>query len=418
MPRYIAKRFRFQNGEHHSVLKGPDGLPVHAVTLFLQRWRRRGRAANTIQAVCQCLALLYRELDATPRVDILARLRGGEFLTASELARLADVAQYAMDDLSHEDEHETGKQVVNLKSVRMRRSKGSKEVTPVGKANQANRMRYMAEYLEFLAGYYGAGLSRSARQHLTLETTEALKAFRAQVPKVSKRARQGDREGLSQEHQDRVMAVVDPESPDNPWQRGFVRKRNRVIVMVLLATGMRTGELLGLQRGDLKAQLSQLVVLRRADALADPRPTPVNTKTNDRELELRPAIMKALVDHINEDRQRIRGARKFPQVFVAQDGKPLSQRSIGKIFQQLRAACPGLPVTLTSHVMRHTWNERFSEESDRLGLSEVEEMRARNEQQGWSENSQSSRDYTRRHTRQKGRAVALKLQEKLDGPND
>ena len=70
MPRYVAKRFRFQNGEHHSVLKGPDGLPVHAVTLFLQKCRRGGRAANTIHAVCQCLALLHRELDAKPRVDI------------------------------------------------------------------------------------------------------------------------------------------------------------------------------------------------------------------------------------------------------------------------------------------------------------------------------------------------------------
>ncbi|MFN4267094.1 MAG: hypothetical protein ACK4F8_15260 [Aquabacterium sp.] len=71
MPRYVAKRFRFQNGEHHSVLKGPDGLPVHAVTLFLQKFRKRGRAANTIHAVCQCLALLYRELDANLRVDIV-----------------------------------------------------------------------------------------------------------------------------------------------------------------------------------------------------------------------------------------------------------------------------------------------------------------------------------------------------------
>ncbi|WP_374592627.1 tyrosine-type recombinase/integrase [Aquabacterium sp.] len=418
MPRYIAKRVRFQNGEHYSVLKGPDGLPVHAVTLFLQKWRRRGRAANTIQTVCQCLALLYRELDASPRVDLLARLRAGEFLTPAELNRLADAAQYAMDDLSHADENEAGKQVVSLKSVRMRRSKPSKEAAPVGKANHANRMRYMANYLEFVASYYAAELSGPARQRLLLDSTEALKGFRAQIPKVSKRVQQGAREGLSQEDQDRLLSVVHPDSPDNPWQRGFVRKRNWVIVMLMLATGMRSGEALGLQIGDLNAQLSRLGVLRRADAPEDPRPTPVNSKTNARELELRPAIMKALLSHIGEERHAIRAARRFPQVFVAQDGAPLSIRSIGKLFQQLRAACPGLPVTLTSHVLRHTWNERFSEQADRMGLSEVEEMRARNEQQGWSENSQSSRDYTRRHTRRKGREVALKLQEKLDAPND
>lgn len=414
MPRYIAKRFRFQNGEHHSVLKGPDGLPVQAVTLFLQKFRYRGRAANTIHAVCQCLALLYRELDTPPRVDLLGRLRHGQFLTRHELARLAEVAQYPMKVLADKDEQEVTTQVVNLKSVRMRRKKSAQEVEAVGKANHANRMRYMADYLGFLADYFAAGLPQQQCQQLKLESAQALQIFKAHIPKVSKRAQLNAREGLSREDQERLLRVVHPESPDNPWERGFVRHRNWVIVMLLLATGMRSGELLGLQIGDLNQQLSKLGVLRRADASLDPRRTPVATKTNDRELELRPGIMKELMAHINQERHRIRAARRHPQVFVAQDGKPLSTRSIGKIFQQLRAACPGLPVTLTSHVMRHTWNERFSEQADEMGTSEVDEMRARNEQQGWTENSQSALNYTRRHTRLKGRAIALKLQEDLD----
>lgn len=246
MPRYVARRFRFQNGEHHSVLKGPDGLPVHAVTLFLQKFRKRGRAANTIHAVCQCLALLHRELDTNPRVDILERLRNGQFLTMSELARLADVAQYPMKALAHEDEHEATPQVVNLKSVRMRRSRAADEVSAVGKANHANRMRYMADYLGFLASYYADGLPRQQRQQLNLESAEALKTFKAQIPKVTKRAQMDAREGLSKEDQDRLLQIVHPASPDNPWERGFVRRRNWVIVMLLLATGMRSGELLGL----------------------------------------------------------------------------------------------------------------------------------------------------------------------------
>lgn len=258
MPRYVAKRFRFQNGEHHSVLKGPDGLPVHAVTVFLQNFRRRGSQANTIHAVCQCLALLHRELDAKPRVDLLGRLRSGQFLTMSELARLADVAQYPMKALAHEDEPEAIPQVVSLKSVRMRRSNAAAEVKPVGKANHANRMRYMADYLGFLASYYAAGLPRQQRQQLNLESAEALKTFKAQIPKVTKRAQMDAREGLSREDQDRLLRVVHPESPDNPWERGFVRHRNWMIVMLLLATGMRSGELLGLQIGDITQQLSKM----------------------------------------------------------------------------------------------------------------------------------------------------------------
>ena len=47
-----------------SVLQRVNGLPVHEATLFLDRLRTRGRAANTIHFVCSTLALVHRELDA------------------------------------------------------------------------------------------------------------------------------------------------------------------------------------------------------------------------------------------------------------------------------------------------------------------------------------------------------------------
>jgi integrase len=71
-------------------------------------------------------------------------------------------------------------------------------------------------------------------------------------------------------------------------------------------------------------------------------------------------------------------------------------------------------MTLTSHVMRHTWNERFSEQAEAMGLSESAEEKARNTQQGWSDNSKMAATYTRRHTAKKGREISLKLQERLD----
>jgi integrase len=297
----------------------------------------------------------------------------------------------------------------------MRRKVTAPDVKPVEAANMANRIRYMAAYLDFLATYFIAILPAPEKDRLTLDSANALKAFRAQIPKVSKRAKLGAREGLSKEDQDRLVEIVDPLSPNNPWERGFVRQRNKLIVVLLLATGMRRGELLGLQIGDLDQRNPKLRIIRRADASEDPRRIQPNTKTNDRELELLPGIMKQVWDYIRA-RQKIKAARKYPQLIVADDGQPLSPKSIDKIFVQLRGACPGLPVKLTSHVMRHTWNERFSEEAEKQDLPEVAEERARNEQQGWADGSQSGAVYTRRHTTRKGRKVTLKLQEDLDVP--
>lgn len=416
MTKFVAKRVLFRNGERHSVLSRPGGLLVHEATLYLARYRKRGRAANTIHTVCMTLALLYRELD-TADIDLLPRLRQGQFLTVQEVNRLVDATQYWLADLSDEDADERrGSNVIDIKRIRIRRTSAVQASKSVSAATQATRLRYMADYLGFLTTYMGAALSVSLRKELAFESDRALEALRAQIPPVSKRAKLGAREGLSKEDQDRLLKVIDPDSPENPWERGFVRQRNWLIVVLLLATGMRRGELLGLQIRDLDQRLPKLRIIRRADTAEDPRRIQPNTKTNDREVELRPAIMRAVWSYISHHRKKIKAARKYPQLIVADEGQPLSLKSIDKIFVQIRAACPGLPVTLTSHVMRHTWNERFSEQAELLGLTDAVEERARNEQQGWADNSESAATYTRRHATRKGRELSLKLQEQLDVP--
>ncbi|WP_232434890.1 site-specific integrase [Burkholderia ubonensis] len=412
-PEYVAKRIRFRNGERHSVLQIRNGLPVHEVTLYLDKYRKKGRAANTIHFVCLTLALLYRELDRA-KVDLLGRLAKGQFLDIPELNRLASAAQFRVDDLDEEVADNGTPNVINLRRVRLRRKGGEAERNAVDVATQASRLRYMADYLAFLSDYVGSSLPASERETLKAESKHALIAFRANIPEVSKRAKLNARVGLTHDEEDRLMAIVHPDSPDNPWERRFVRRRNWLIVVLLLATGMRRGELLGLQIGDLHSNQPKLRIIRRADAAEDLRRIQPNTKTYDREIELKPAIMKRLWNFINTERRAIKAARKIPQIFVSDEGEALSPSSIDKLFAQLRTVCPGLSVRMTSHVMRHTWNDRFSEQAEALGLSDAVEEKARNEQQGWSDNSAMAATYTRRHTARKGRQVALKLQERLD----
>jgi hypothetical protein len=156
MTTFIAKRIKFRNGERCSVFSRPGGLPVHEATLYLARYRKRGRAANTIHGVCRVLALLYREL-AKAGIDLLDRLRQGQFLTLPELNRLADAAQYRLDELSYKD---VGKlcslNVIDIKRIRMRREAAVREeAKAVGVADQASRLRYMADYLVQRAGPNG-----------------------------------------------------------------------------------------------------------------------------------------------------------------------------------------------------------------------------------------------------------------------
>lgn len=411
MKKFIAQRIVFKNGERLSLLTGTDGLPVHEVTLYLETFRNNGRAANTIHFACQCLSLLYRELYLA-RIDLLERLQQGEFLTSPELGRLNSAARYRQDDLE-EDVLGDRKNVISLRRIGMRHRKQNVERQAINAHMYASRLRYIANYLEYISNYIAATLPRSKRTELVADATYTLKAFRAEIPKISKRNQLDSRIGLSVEEQDRLVAIVHPDSPDNPWVHGFVRRRNWLIVVLLLASGMRRGELLGLQIGDLHPGQPKLKILRRADSADDKRINQPNTKTYDREIELATAVMRVL-QHYLKERRHIKAARSIPQVIVSEDGNALSMQSVDKLFKELRAAIPGLPVRLTSHVLRHTWNERFSEQADSMNLSEVAEQRARNNQQGWSENSKMAATYTRRYTERKGRELVLKLQEKMD----
>ncbi len=413
--RYVAKRLRFQNGERCSVLIGPNGLPVHAVTLYLNKYRRRGRAANTIHQVCNALALAHRELSRAG-IDLFQRLKDGRFLSALEVSRLVDAAQYRVEDLPGRRAVKNSVGVIDIKSVRARRKATFAPATPkaVDAGTQGTRLRYIARYFEFLVTYFAATHPENWSPEFRAECHDRLAEMKAQVPRAPRQSKIDARKGLTEEARKQLLALVHPDSETNPWKGKFVRVRNWLILVLLLALGLRRGELLGLQIKDLHPNQPKLKVVRRADAIEDPRTVQPNAKTNERELELRPAIMQSVWSYIRRHRQRIKGARKHPQLVVADDGSPLSIQSIDKMFLQIRRACPSLPRKLSSHVLRHTWNDGFSEQAELLNLSDSVEQRARNEQQGWSDNSKTAAIYTRRHATKKGRELSLRLQEKLD----
>lgn len=412
MKQFYVKRIRFRNGERMSLVVGDDGIPVHEIVLFLGRFRTRGLASNTVHGACKALLMLYRDLEVK-RIDLWGRLRQGRFLTLPEVDGIVAAAQYRLDE-SLDDEHgPAGNAVVNINTVRMRHQTVVREVQGIARGTMANRLRYIRSFLDFLVEYAKPDLSKELQQQLKEQADSALKALQGQIPRVPKRSSLGAREGLSKEDAERVLAVVHPDSPQNPWKRGFVRHRNWIIVMILLATGMRRGELAGMKVGDMQKLISALRITRRADDPDDHRRVEENSKTQAREVQLRPGIMRLLDNYVRE-RRKIPQARKIAQLIVSDEGTALTGDAIGKIIRQLRAACPGLPVRLTSHVFRHTWNERFSEEAEKMGLSDQEEQMARNVQQGWKDDSKTGADYTRRHTRLKGQQISLKLQEDLD----
>jgi integrase len=415
MTAYFVRRIRFRNGERTSLLLNrATGSPVHEVALYVgTSLRATGRAAATIHQALRALALLYNELHRAD-VSLMTRLAAGRFLTLQEIIRISEAARYRIDREAEDTPEVTkNRKVVSLEKIRLSH-RAAKEEPSLDAATTATRLGQIQQFLTFAVDYVASQKPPEEADALKAQAHIGLCAIKARVPRVANRSQVGARQGIDEETEQLLLDVIRPGSPNNPWKSAFVQKRNALIIKLELATGMRRGELLGLRISDLNKHKPLILIARRADAQQDTRIDQPSTKTYDREIEVTPSIMQELWRFINEDRRAIKAARKHEYIIVSDEGAPLTLDSVNKIFRQLRKACPLLPKTLTSHVLRHTWNDRFSEIADEMGLSPEIEQKARANQQGWSETSDTAGTYNRRHTQKAARKATLQLQEDLE----
>ncbi|WP_172980246.1 site-specific integrase [Tardiphaga sp. P9-11] len=220
-------------------------------------------------------------------------------------------------------------------------------------------------------------------------------------------------EGLSKEAVERLRQVIDPNHPENPFTSA-VRFRNYVIVRLLLELGMRRGELLGIKLGDCAINSASTITLhRRPDDPEDPRPYKPATKTLPRKLRLSGELAELLYDLIMRDRREIPGVHRHPFLIVSnQDGAAMSLSNINKILTDIRTRVPGLPVELSPHLLRHTWNDEFSEEMDRKKVTPEMELKYRMYLMGWR-SEDTAAIYLRRTVRRRANEVLAEMHGKL-----
>ena len=158
------------------------------------------------------------------------------------------------------------------------------------------------------------------------------------------------------------------------------------------------------------------MVRRRADDPSDRRPEQPNAKTRDRILRFDEETARAIETYLKY-RGQIRGARTHGFLIVAaRTGVELSPSGYKKIFRTLREKVVGLPADLVSYLLRHTFNDLFSELADKKKLPESKEVKARNYANGWSEGSRTAQTYTRRFTRREATKFSLELQAQIIVP--
>ena len=421
MPLLRLEIVHCENGERFPILKGlKDGMPLFAPTVYSVSMRRSSNlSASTLVSDLRSIMHLYAWAEQQG-IDIDRRFEDGEFLNLQGIESVSSAVHQPYRELVTEASHLIVEQQRKLRNniFQMRRpcSKGPKRVkgTVAG-----NRLRSIRDYLDWLARQKIGRVAASSEKYLPLETArgEMYQLITARLPAEHDRSSIGQREGLSKTEEARLLEIIDPGSQENPWRSPDVRFRNYLLISILLRLGIRRGEALVIRTTDVNLQKNEVLIRRAPDNPDDPRRYLPNTKTRDRILPLDEELAQLVRDYILKERRKIKAARRHTFLFTSTKGTPLSLAAVSAMFSTLRKRVSGLPANLTPHTLRHTWNDRFSEDMDRNKVREEDEIQQRNYLMGWSETSKTASIYTRRHTRRRAREASLRLQQKWRKPD-
>lgn len=416
---YVVKMTMFQTGERLPVLCDRlTGLPLFDPTLFsLTQLRGRNRSTATIQQALRSIMVLYLMLDRLG-IDLKKRLGEGQLLDLGEIEELVRACRLSLKSnlqFLHRNADLTATKLIKIEPIgaRTRNHAAGEEVDA---STAAIRVHYCRDYLDWCVTNQLLKIRHSNELYLSLQRTAGvvIKALEERVSQRTRRSVVYKRQGLGEAALERLMAVIVPSSPDNPWKGQHARERNYVVINWLLSLGIRRGELLGVRISDINFQSNEVLIARRADDQNDPRRFQPNTKTNDRLLALDENLTALTQRYILFARKKIKGACHHKYLFVANgSGAPLTLSAINKIFTTLRMKCPDLPESLSPHVLRHTWNDQFSALIDSQRISPEVEQKIRSRLMGWSETSGTAAIYTRRHIQKKAVDVSLNLQRQL-----
>lgn len=415
---YRVKTLMLTSGERLPVLLDREGQPMFNPTIFaLTEVRGQNLSSNTIGIVLRSVMTFHLFLDSR-HIDVDTRFANGELLTLSEVEDLSRFCRLPLTALVLEPDasENTSEKVMSLEQARMR-VQMPKHLPPQVDPNvAASRLRYIRMYLQWLINerLSRQGWEPAVAARFADVTRRVIDAINARVPNKSGRNTLKLREGLSEEDMAELLRVIDPRSPDNPWQDEHTRYRNALLINWLLYLGLRIGEALGVQTTDLDSHNGEVTIHRRADDINDPRRYQPQTKTRARVLEMNAALKAQTQAYILHHRRQLPQAKKHCFLFVASHtGRPMTLAAVGKLFHELRAKSPSLPKILSAHVLRHTWNDMFSKKMDDMGVTPEVEQHSRSYLMGWSPTSGTAADYTRRHVRNKAKQVSLELQNQL-----
>jgi len=404
--KFQTQSFVMQSGERYSLLFDKTaGAPLFYPNLFITtQVRNKSNSVAAMESALSGINVLLSFCDEH-RIDLTDRFLKREFFSFGEMDAIRDYCQLDFGRWGIEPTDKV--RSINSKVIQ-------KPSRKTGLASEYIRLSHISKYVEWLATIL---LEAAVDRKTSIDIAKMKKGFESRRPSSKGRNQLGREKGLSQEQELALKEVVRPGSERNPFEDEATQVRNQLIILLLLHLGIRSGELLNIRVSDVDWSRNQIVIARRADEKNDPRRRQPLVKTLDRRLPIKDTLVSEMHNYITKIRRKIPGARKNEYLLVTHksgptEGQPMSRSTLIKVIKMVAGADPSL-TNLHAHELRHTWNNRFSENMDaRADAPEPSEQEIqRSYLQGWKPDSGTAATYTKRFTREKAIEAGLKLQD-------
>jgi integrase len=411
VPEHRIKVVRFNSGERFPVVLDRAGMPLCEPVPYLWRRRNEGRALNTLESNARTLAMVHDFFRAND-IDFRVRVPAGRVLDQAEASALADHLRTI------------GKRTETIQT-RLRAKYPDLPVVEIVNLQEWHRRRWRAaHYVEWLVD--------RVRRELDLPTiefariTDELEKAKLLIFDGRKPPNNPPQAALSLKESLLLLDTIRPGSDTNPFPEA-IQFRNFAMISTYWENGLRRSEVLGLKGVDLSPQHAPptLNLVRHVGDDEDSRARPPSVKTMPRIVPITPLLHGVLWEYLTVHRRKLevsfrergdkaalRRLKSHSYIFVGSQGAPLSQSGVYKIFETLRMTLRmrtgGLPVSLTPHALRRTWNDMFTE----LGRENLgpREAQIREYLMGWVRGSKQPAHYARQSTQREAARLMLEMQ--------
>lgn len=408
---YHVRTFEASDGALLSVLVDNRGVPLFWPNAYATlKYRDAGRSNYTITKTLRTIGMAHQWAVARGH-DLDIWLSNGAFLNADEATDLALYLRLDSNAQRLELQFASAPSLRTIYSAEQIRGgfksvKQARQQNVISNEESASRIRCIAKYFEYHKNRRIGAIERSSNSSDKFKenAVAAIRTLRELAPVVYSDEDEECLMGLPKSQQLSTEQIFTPNAPENPFSTDFLQHRNHLLWLFFKDSGIRRSECRNVRVEDVDYSSNRVRVRV--------------SKTRARTVPISPKCSKHFHDFIMNHWSKIPAlSRAHGYLFTTEAGNHLALDSINLVFRSVRKKHPNLPQFLSPHVMRRTWNDRFSEKIDAQPpdkrMSTDKEKQVRNRLMGWSARSNMSARYSKRHTRESSDKIAEELANEL-----